>query len=126
MTTIRIAGVIIEKDGKILFNKRKCAPGIGKLDLVGGFVNAEETPEHAAVREVQEETGYIVHVISKIYFGNYFEREEKEMHLFSAEIIGGTEISSEEGNPTWKAKEELSERDFAFSYIYPLLKRRVL
>src|SRR3989338_3759502 len=115
---IRIAGVIIEKDGKILFNKRKYAPGIGKLDIVGGFVDADETPEQAAIREALEETGYTVLIIKIICIEKYFERQEKELYLFLAEIISGAECSSNEGNPVWKVKQEFSEQDFAFSYIY--------
>ncbi len=120
---IRIAAVLIEKKGKILFNKRKFAPGAGKLDFVGGFVDQSETPEATAVREAKEESGYTVQLIEKVHHGLYFERKEKEMHLFLAEIISGAESESIEGQPIWKAKEELSADDFAFDYIYPLLKK---
>ncbi len=120
---IRIAGVLIEKQGKILFNKRKFPPGIGKLDFVGGYVDKNETPEEAAIREAKEESGYIVELIEKIYQGIYFERKEKEMYLFRAKIIAGAEGESIEGQPIWKTKEELSADDFAFAYIYTLLKK---
>lgn len=49
--------IIIEKDGKIALVKRKKEPFKDKLAIPGGFVEYNETVEHAAVREAEEETG---------------------------------------------------------------------
>ena len=45
------------KEGKILIAKRNLAPGINKWALPGGFVESNETPEIACLRELEEETG---------------------------------------------------------------------
>ncbi|HEV8289800.1 MAG TPA: NUDIX hydrolase [Candidatus Norongarragalinales archaeon] len=54
------AGAIIRNpQGKILFLKRSPKSSWGKLawQLPGGKIDWGETPEHAAIREVKEETG---------------------------------------------------------------------
>ena len=45
------------KKGKILIVKRNLKPGINKWALPGGFVESDETPEVACLRELEEETG---------------------------------------------------------------------
>lgn len=49
--------VIMECRGKLLFGVRKRDPGRGMLDLPGGFVDAGESVEQAARREIREEVG---------------------------------------------------------------------
>lgn len=46
---------ILEYQEKIIFIKRNKAPGKGMLDLPGGFVDPNETAEHAIKREIKEE-----------------------------------------------------------------------
>lgn len=48
---------VIDKKGKILIAKRNLKPGINKWALPGGFVESNETPEIACLRELEEETG---------------------------------------------------------------------
>ena len=45
------------KEGKILIVKRNLKPGINKWALPGGFVESDESPEIACLRELEEETG---------------------------------------------------------------------
>ncbi len=52
-----VACVAKDKEGKILITKRNLKPGINKWALPGGFVEANETPEIACLRELEEETG---------------------------------------------------------------------
>ncbi|MCR5078528.1 MAG: NUDIX domain-containing protein [Bacilli bacterium] len=51
------AGGVIEKDGKILLQRRS---DNGKWGLIGGLLEVNETYLEAATREVKEETGLIV------------------------------------------------------------------
>lgn len=46
---------------KILLIERKHNPGKGQLALPGGYVNPEETIRKASVRELEEETGLVLH-----------------------------------------------------------------
>lgn len=52
------AGIVIEREGRILFLVRAKEPAKGKLALPGGFIDAGERAEDAAIRECREEAGW--------------------------------------------------------------------
>ncbi len=52
---------VVFKSGHILVVKRRGFPGKGLLALPGGFVAQDEFVEHAAIRELREETGIALH-----------------------------------------------------------------
>jgi ADP-ribose pyrophosphatase YjhB (NUDIX family) len=47
----------VNSRGEILITKRNLEPGINKWALPGGFVESDENPEEACLRELKEETG---------------------------------------------------------------------
>ena len=49
------AAVVVELDGGIVLGRRAIEPGYGLWCLPGGFVNHDEDPASAAVRECREE-----------------------------------------------------------------------
>jgi 8-oxo-dGTP diphosphatase len=51
------AAVVVEVEGGILLGRRAIEPGYGLWCLPGGFVNDDEDPAGAAVRECMEEVG---------------------------------------------------------------------
>lgn len=57
------SAVILEEEGKVLLVKRKYEPKVGAWTLSAGFIEIDETPEEAAVRETLEETGLDVKII---------------------------------------------------------------
>lgn len=64
METKTVAGaVIFHSDGRVLLVLRGRPPAMGTWSLPGGRLEAGETPEQAAVREVREETGLVVTVV---------------------------------------------------------------
>jgi ADP-ribose pyrophosphatase YjhB (NUDIX family) len=48
--------VLVEEAGRLLLGRRAVAPAQGQWDILGGFIEAGETAEDAARREVLEET----------------------------------------------------------------------
>lgn len=51
------AAVVLVENDQVLLVKRKYEPKAGYWSLPAGFVEYDETPEQAAVRETKEETG---------------------------------------------------------------------
>ncbi|MGH2542298.1 MAG: NUDIX domain-containing protein [Ardenticatenaceae bacterium] len=56
------AGVLVEREKRVLLGKRNVDPRMGFWCLPGGFVDYGERIREAAAREVQEETGLQVDV----------------------------------------------------------------
>ena len=61
---VSAAGILVGDDGRALFIRRGHEPGLGKLALVGGFVDAGERPEDALRREVREEVGVVLDAVA--------------------------------------------------------------
>ncbi|WP_368408734.1 NUDIX domain-containing protein [Haloarchaeobius amylolyticus] len=57
---IPTAGVAVVGDEGVLLGQRAVAPGVGEWGVPGGHMEADETPEEAAARELEEETGVSV------------------------------------------------------------------
>lgn len=91
----RTATAIIEFPGNdILLVKRNTPPFKGYWALPGGRCEKDEMPEQTVVREVKEETGFVVEVIRRI--GEYHEygiqdRIQYDYYpvCFFVKVIGG-------------------------------------
>ena len=58
LTRVAAAGAVVRDDqDRLLLVRRGREPGLGRWSLPGGRVEPGESPEQAAVREVEEETG---------------------------------------------------------------------
>ena len=85
------AGVIIEQDGKLLLAQRAHDPWNGDWNIPAGYVEVDEQPYQAAVREAKEELG--VDVAIKKLLGVYqFDDDPRGnglLVLYRAGIVGG-------------------------------------
>ena len=64
-----VAAIIELNDDKIIMTRRGNEPGKGKLDLPGGFVDADETLEQSLQREVKEELS--LQIRNLFYLGSF-------------------------------------------------------
>ncbi len=60
------SAVVVEVDGGVVLGRRAIEPGYGMWCLPGGFVNDDEHPADAAIRECMEEIGAAVELTSLI------------------------------------------------------------
>jgi len=85
------AGVVIEKDGKILLVKRKYEPYKGDWCLSAGFMEYDESPEQCAIRETKEELNVDVELdgLYGVYSGKDDPRTHAVLIMYWAKIIRG-------------------------------------
>lgn len=80
----------IRDDGKILLQKEYSHP-VGEYlwQFTGGFIDKDETHEHAAIRELSEETGYKPTNIKTI--GKYYTYRRRISEIVYVHIATGLE-----------------------------------
>jgi ADP-ribose pyrophosphatase YjhB (NUDIX family) len=108
-----IVDCLVEKDGKYLLIQES-KPGRERLyNLPGGHVDGVETIAEAAIREVEEESGYQVELTG--FLGVYQSiYPEKQLNIagpvFLAEVVGGeARVSKEHPEVRWVTRDELLE-----------------
>lgn len=92
------AGAVIEHDGKLLLLQRTRQPFMGDWNLPAGYVEADESPYQAVVREVLEEVGLEVAVdrLLDIYFYADDPRGNGILVVFKCRVTGGELRTSDE------------------------------
>ncbi|MGE0198703.1 MAG: NUDIX hydrolase [Simkaniaceae bacterium] len=89
-----VNGIVFSEDRKnVLLIKRRDVP---VWVLPGGGIEAGESPEEAAVREIEEETGYQVTLMRKIAEYSPLCRLARFTHLYECTIVSGAPSLSEE------------------------------
>ena len=90
------AGAVVMKDGDVLLIRRGKAPKLGSWSLPGGAQELGETIEEAVIREVFEETGLQVRILSLLDVIDLIERDRDGIRYhytlidYLAEMTGGT------------------------------------
>jgi NAD+ diphosphatase len=86
-------GAIVEHEGEIILARNSAWPE-GFFALVTGYLEANEDPKHAVVREVKEELG--LDVVETNLVGNYiFERKNEIMLCYHAIATGTVRLGAE-------------------------------
>jgi 8-oxo-dGTP diphosphatase len=89
---------IAEYKGSILLIKRGIEPGKGRWSLPSGFMEINETPEEACLRELLEETGMQANIIGLVDV----QHEYQPMHgdliciTYHAELLPGTPVAGDD------------------------------
>jgi ADP-ribose pyrophosphatase YjhB (NUDIX family) len=82
------AAVLVLTDGKLVLVRRGTEPAIGRWSYPAGYVDRGEEVEHAAVREVKEETGLDVRLTGLV--GLYSNSGDTVvLAAYSAEVTDG-------------------------------------
>lgn len=99
---VATAAVVVQ-GGEVLLVRRARAPYAGAWGLPAGFVEADETPDAAAAREVAEETGLTVAVGPLLGVYPYTDDARGAGLLFTylARPVGGGLQAGSEGEPRW-------------------------
>jgi ADP-ribose pyrophosphatase YjhB (NUDIX family) len=106
------AGAIIEQNGKLLLLQRTMSAFEGSWNIPAGFVEADESPLEAAIRETYEETGLRVEVkgLVDVYFFADDPRGNGILVVYECLPVGGKLRASEESiNPTFFPVENIPE-----------------
>ena len=92
------AGAIVIKDGKILLVKRASHPKKDWWCIPAGFMEWTEHPSETAIRELREETGLDVEILSlfEIYSGNDDPRTNAVLVLYLAGVDKGELIAGDD------------------------------
>ncbi len=120
---IPAAAIVLIKEGKVLLSRRAIEPRKGKWDVIGGFIEAGETPIDAAKRETLEESNLKIEILDQIglYMDKYkYNGDFLDVMLiyFVAKIIGGKEQPADDVSELkWFDINNLPEKEFAFEHL---------
>jgi len=85
------AGVLVEREGKVLLVRRRMRPRQGTWTFPAGFVEFDEDPADAAVRECREETGLEVEIsgLLDVIPGREHAHGADIVVVYRARLVGG-------------------------------------
>jgi len=88
---IRLAGCVITDDSNKIGLLHRNTTGSKQWELPGGKIEANESEEAAATRELEEELGIVVEIISKLDSVNFSdETRDYQYTWFRARVVDGT------------------------------------
>ncbi len=115
--------LILRRDGKILISQRGQEPDKGKFDMPGGFTEAQETVEQAALREAEEELGVTADdIIGMEYvtsFPTYYPYGKEVYNVivsvFVADLKKGVEVKPQDDVSAlrWISAEDIDSVDWS-------------
>jgi mutator protein MutT len=105
------------RDGRVLLGMKKRGFGAGRWNGFGGKLEAGETVEEAARRELREEAGIEAHALRPagvITFSYEHDAKSMEVHIYRIDGYDGEPVETEEMCPQWFAFE-----DFPYDAAWP-------
>lgn len=118
------AGAFVEQDGKAILVRRGINPGRGLWCFPSGFMEIDESPEQAAIREYKEETGLDIELTGLLdifHYQNDF-RGAGILILYQARLIGGTPTPMDDVTEIgFFGPDNLPEDQIAFKTNYTVL-----
>ncbi|OJI07604.1 hypothetical protein BK004_00755 [bacterium CG10_46_32] len=112
---MKVCTLVIINDGeRVLLGLKKRGFGEGKWNGFGGKVEAGETIEDAAARELKEEAGIIPIDLRKVALFEFLfddDTEDTRVHFFCASSFTGEPQETEEMRPRWFLHDEIPFND---------------
>jgi 8-oxo-dGTP diphosphatase len=113
------AATIIVEDGKVLLTRRAGDPQKGLWVPPGGFMDYDEDPQQAAIRECREETGLeveidsVMDIVASAALGGTIVGGATFVIFYRAHIVGGTLAPSDDADLAgWFGPNDLPELAF--------------
>jgi 8-oxo-dGTP diphosphatase len=104
-----VVGVAVVQEGRVLAAYRPGADG--GWEFPGGKVEAGETDEQAAVREIREELDLEIKVGESLGPGVDISAAYR-LHVYLATVLAGDPVLREHSELRWFAPDELDESDW--------------
>jgi 8-oxo-dGTP diphosphatase len=110
-TTVVVAAVIRDENGRILLSRRPDGTLMGGLwEFPGGKVDEGESPKAALARELEEELGVRAEIGEPVTFAVHEEPELRILLLFFTATLDGTRPAAREGQQlAWVAAVDLPD-----------------
>ncbi|XP_077980487.1 oxidized purine nucleoside triphosphate hydrolase-like [Glandiceps talaboti] len=96
--------VFVREQSRLLLGLKKRGFGKGKWNGFGGKLQANETIDQAAVRELEEECGIVANRLDKVALIDFeFQNDPVifEVHVYKTDSYHGKITESEEMLPQW-------------------------
>jgi 8-oxo-dGTP diphosphatase len=119
------AGVLAEQNGKVVLVRRGVVPALGSWCLPSGFVEYDEAPEQAAVRECLEETGLNVQLTDLLDVRQYTNdvRGPGVVILYRGQVVGGEPCPGDDASDVGLFGPDELPEDIAFASHRRVLAR---
>ncbi|WP_053217296.1 NUDIX hydrolase [Virgibacillus senegalensis] len=115
------AGICVNQLGELLMVLQGKPEEVKKWTVPSGGWEQNETFEACCMREMEEETGYLVEIGEEIKLKSYRDKTLDifvEVHYFLAEVIGGERVIQDPDDLiydiSWKSVDELKDLELCF------------
>jgi ADP-ribose pyrophosphatase YjhB (NUDIX family) len=124
---VAVAG-LVNDGGRVLLVRRAAVPRIGFWALPAGYMDADELPEEAVVREIAEETGIATRAVELHSIAPLAGWNERRgiLLIYRAEPLGGALAAQDDvSEARWFAPDEIPWAELAFESTAQVLREWV-